>query len=429
MNESSYAEGSESKTPTLALVRRNPWISRIAAFSSLATVAALVVAGFLQHFFLAYIALNLLVLIAALVGMLWIRNPRPREIEGAVSVHEEGVRIGQALVLPREQIKAGFVVPRPGKRPIVRLENKKRLALPTEIRVENDDDGREVLRRLGLDATQTIASFVLPSRLFADPKLGQQYMMGMGTAFVLTAILTRSSGLYPEVFPVLIGLIGMSFGVTALLTRTHLRIGADGIVLKWFRTERFIPYDEIASIESYEEKEYRRRWAGAKVHLHSGETIKLPIASAGDIGGPRVRLVKHRLEQAHADHQRGARASAEARLVRGERPMLAWVRELRRAGAGAAANHRIAPVPTDRLLELAEDPHADPIMRANAAVALGANTESGEIRTRLRVAAQATAAPRLRVALEKSVDVDDEAALAEALAEVEAEAKKTLPNP
>jgi hypothetical protein len=35
----------------------------------------------------------------------------------------------------------------------------------------------------------------------------------------------------------------------------------------------------------------------------------------------------------------------------------------------------------------------------------------------------------LRVALEKYVDVDDEAALAEALAEVEVEAKKTLPNP
>lgn len=419
---------SEPKTLTLALVRRNPWFLGLAALPLLTAIAFLVVGIYSAQWLFLMLIPHSLILAGALGAMLWIRNPRPREIEGAVSVSEEGVHINKMLALPREQIKAGFVVPRPDKRPIVRIE-KKGLPPATEIRVENEDEGREVLRRLGLDATQTIASFVLPSRLFVDDKFQKQYLAIFSGAIVLSAVVPWFIPLHVGITPIFIMLASMSFAATALLTRTHLRIGADGIVIKWFRTERFIPHDEIASIESYEETRFqRRRWAGVRVHLQSGEIITLPIASAGDVGGPRVRLVKHRLEQAHADHQRGVRASAEARLMRGERPMLAWVRELRRAGAGAAANHRIAPMPTDRLLELVEDPHADPVMRANAAVALGANTESREIQTRLRVAARATAAPRLRVALEKAVDVDDEAALAEALAEVEGEAKKTLPN-
>jgi len=207
------------------------------------------------------------------------------------------------------------------------------------------------------------------------------------------------------------------------------RDGVVALVLRGLRKVDLFLLDELVAIESFKNKRwFESKWAGVHLHLRSGETITLPISSASEMGLPRVRLIANRIQQAHADHQRGVRASAEARLMRGDKPMLAWVQALRRAGAGAAADHRVAPMPTDRLLELAEDPHANPVMRANAAVALGANTESSAIRTRLRVAAQATAAPHLRVALEKAAEVDDEAALAEALAEVEAETKKTLPN-
>ena len=428
MSETPSPEGSESKTLTLALVRRNPWFLLLAALPFLFAIWFLGVGIYVGHFLPALLAPHMVILSAALGGMLWIRNPRPREVEGVVSVSEEGVRIGQALVLPREQIKAGFVVPRPDKRPIVRLE-KKGIGPALEIRVENEDEGREVLRRLGLDATQTIASFVLPSRIFADERLRRRYAATLVAIFALAGILTRLLQSAIELVPIGLGFATLGLGLFMISSRTHLRVGADGIVLRWFRNERFVSFDEIASIELYEEKRFqRRRWAGARIRLRSGETITLPVSSAGEVGGPRVRLVLNRLQQAHADHQRGVRASAEARLTRGDRPMLAWVRDLRRAGAGAAADHRVAPMPTDRLLELAEDPHADPVMRANAAVALGANTESEQLRKRLRVAAQATAAPRLRVALEKAAEVDDEAALAEALSEVEAETKKTLPS-
>lgn len=418
-------EDSKSKNLQLALVQRNPWYMLLASLPALVGFLFLTLGlGTGQHVLLGIVP-QLFFISAALFTVFWIRNPKPLEIEGDLEVDEKGVRRGTALVLPRERIKAGFVVPRPDKRPIVRLD-KNGIGPAMEIRVENEDEGREILRRLSLDASQTIASFVLPSRLFGDK--GMRVRFGL-VAFGFFAILRTINGLLGLKSPfaaTLLALLPLGVAVVAILMRTRLRVGADGVHLRWFRTERFIPFGEIEQIESYEESgSRRRRWAGVRLHLQAGEIITLPISATGEIGGPRLRLVTHRLQQAHADHNRGSRASAEARLMRGERAMPAWIRELRREGSGAAAHHRQAPIPMDRLLELAEDPHADPVMRANAAIALGANTEHQELRSRLRVAAQATASPRLRVALEKAGAVDDEAALAEALAEVEAEAKKS----
>lgn len=417
-------EEDDEKSSELALVRRNPWMLALGA-SPLAAVLACIISAILFKSIMPLIFIpHFLILSAALTALIWIRNPRAREIENSVRVNNDGVQIDGVMILPREQIKAGFVVPRPNKQPLVRIE-RKGFGPAVEIRVENEEEGRDVLRRLGLDASQTIASFVLPSRFFAIELQQGQNATLMGILFILIAILSRFVRTNVTAFPVVIGFTALGLALAALLTRTHVRIGADGIVLKWFRTQRFIPYDELQAIESYQETGIRRnRWAGVRLRLQSGEIVTLPIAAASEVGGPRVRLVTNRLQEAFADHKRGKPVSPEARLLRGERSIEAWVRDLRRAGAGAAANHRIAPIPIEKLLEVAEDPHADPIMRANAAIALGANTENGEFRNRLRIAAQATAAPRLRVALERAATVDDEAALTEALSEVEAEAHK-----
>lgn len=422
MSDSSPPPGSESKTLELALVRRNPWILAIAALPLMAAIGFLFCGIFLNLEPLIILVPHLLILASALYAMLWIRNPRTLEIEKLVSVDRDGVHLGRKLALARGKIKAGFVVPRPDKRPIVRLE-KDGLHPALEIRVDNEDDGREVLRRLGFDATQTIASFVLPSPFFAPTQLRKRFIWALCAALATGGLFIGLVRPEPEVFAGIIILISVVFASTVFLTRTRLRAGADGIVLRSFRNERFIPYAEIAGIEYHLEKDHTP-WAGVLLTLRSGENLAIPVSSPNQVGSPRVHLVVNRLQEAFGDHQRGIRASAEARLVRGERDLVNWVRELRRTGSGAAADHRIAPVPADRLLELAEDPHANPVMRANAAVALGGNTENGEFRRRIRVAAQATAAPRLRLALEKAVDLHDETALAEALAEVELEAEK-----
>jgi hypothetical protein len=68
-------------------------------------------------------------------------------------------------------------------------------------------------------------------------------------------------------------------------------------------------------------------------------------------------------------------------------------------GREPVPGYRRAAVPSASLWQIVEDPTAEPPIRAGAAVALvQALDEPG--RQRLRVAAQACAAPKLRVALE-----------------------------
>src|SRR5262249_47139974 len=94
------------------------------------------------------------------------------------------------------------------------------------------------------------------------------------------------------------------------------------------------------------------------------------------------------------------------------------VAQLRVLGAGEDASYREARVPRERLWRLVEDPGVDGATRARAAVALSGDAEGRE---RLRVVAEATASPKVRVALERTAEGHEDARVAEALAELEAE--------
>jgi hypothetical protein len=112
-------------------------------------------------------------------------------------------------------------------------------------------------------------------------------------------------------------------------------------------------------------------------------------------------------------------------LDRRERPVGDWITTLRSIGTGANAAHRIAPVAPERLWRIVEDPSARAVARAAAAVALGARIDD-EGRARLKAAADATAAPKLRIALFAAADSAEEAELEEALRDLEATDTKAL---
>jgi hypothetical protein len=84
-------------------------------------------------------------------------------------------------------------------------------------------------------------------------------------------------------------------------------------------------------------------------------------------------------------------------LVRGGKSLLEWVRDLKRIGAGVV-DHRTPAVPIDVLLRVVEDSAADAADRASAALAAISHA-SPDAKRRVRVAAEATASPHLRVAL------------------------------
>jgi hypothetical protein len=133
---------------------------------------------------------------------------------------------------------------------------------------------------------------------------------------------------------------------------------------------------------------------------------------------PIVPLIEERIRDAmDAFHRDGTSVDASL-LRRGERAVGVWVAALRSIGAGANADLRTAPMPGERLFRIVEDPASPAVDRAAAAVALGGDLDE-QTRTRLRFVADATAEPRLRLAIEKAAAGEDKAEIEAALAEIE----------
>jgi hypothetical protein len=123
------------------------------------------------------------------------------------------------------------------------------------------------------------------------------------------------------------------------------------------------------------------------------------------------------MREAMDTHRRGDAAGEASLLRRRGLEVSAWIRELRHLGTGASAAHRSAPVLPERLWRVVEDPSADPSARAGAAVAVALEADD-EGRARLRAAARATAAPKLRVAIEAAAGGREDE-LAQALEAIE----------
>ena len=191
--------------------------------------------------------------------------------------------------------------------------------------------------------------------------------------------------------------------VTAIPSRLH--IGTDGVFITWLGTKRFIGFSEISFAKPLDGR--------VDLHLKAGGLVRIPV-------GRQVLIILARINEAMEAYRRGgATADIASLLRRGERPMEDWMAALRSIGAGANATHRTAPVAPETLWRLVEDPGSEPLARAAAAVALGAELDD-EGRGRLRVVAGAVAAPKLRVALEAAAN-DDQGDLCAAMAEVEEE--------
>ncbi|MFT3768694.1 MAG: hypothetical protein QM820_24880 [Minicystis sp.] len=405
----------------LQQVRRNRWILGLAMLPSLGVIAA-IVAGLTVK--AAFFAFTLHPAILAMVALLyaWRRNPWPTVERVPVRADGDGVRVGDTY-LPRAEIRDGFVLP--GPTPMVKL--RRRRALPVDLRVGSTAEGRDLLRALGLDVSQTVATFRTMSRAVAK----RRYIataVGVFTAVYvgfISGIVNARHGhapLYGAAMGILfaLGLIGL---VVVMLMPTKLSVGADGVVLRWFGRDRFIGYGEVAHVLRYDKGWGRSRYIGVTLLLRSGEEVHLPIGQA-TWQDEIVSIIEERLNEAMEAFHGGAAAADAALLRRGERGVSDWVTALRAIGSGANADMRTAPLPRERLFRIVESPTAPAADRAAAAVALGGDLDL-ESRLRLKRAAEAIAAPRLRVVLETASTGADQAELEAALTELAEQEAKT----
>jgi hypothetical protein len=399
----------------LFLIRRNPWVLALACTPFLGVPAAIVAGLLVSPVFFAFIFHALLFGGVALL-LAYTRNPWPVVERTTVRADANGVEIGAARV-PRSEIKAGFIVP--GDAPKVELRRgfgQPSITLQGGTRSEE----RDLLRVLGLDVSQTVATFRTRSRIVAKRRYFAAALGGFFGAYgLLIASIPRTGGHHvgPPAAAILIFALSLIAFVVVTVMPTRLDVGADGIVLTWFGRQRFIAYGDVDFVTRYDKGWGRSRQLGVSVTLKSGEEVLIPVAQKGWNDGD-VGIIQERIEEAMEARRQGGAAADAALLRRGDRAPSDWIRALRAIGAGANADMRTAPLPRERLFRIVEDPTAPPADRAAAAVALGGDLDPSA-RARLRAAAAATAAPRLRIVIEQTATAEDDAALEAALAEVE----------
>ncbi len=392
-----------------AVVRRNPWIMGLAV-SPLAVLVVLLIAAALGTPQALVLAPHCLLFATVFGIMAWRRNPRSRRDDVHVRADAGGLTLGGRRV-PRKALRDGFILPRDTGRPWVHL--RRGTFVPSiDIEVADGSDGRRLLRALRFDASQSVASFLLPSRIVGHPFKVFGAVFGLFFAMFLGAAMAAAFSPLFAAAPLLFLVC-----VLLMLLPTRLYVGADGLLLSWLWRKRFIPHAAIEDVSSFTSGFGRSRYLCTQLLLKSGKTVRIPVAQQGWDNGMGA-IVPERIREAMDVARLGGTEVDAALLQREGRDVREWMASLRSIGAGANASLRTAPILPERLWRLVEDSALPPATRAAAAVALGADLDD-EGRSRLRAAAEAVAAPRLRVAIERVAGGGSEDELAEALTEIQ----------
>jgi hypothetical protein len=394
----------------LAEVRRNR-VLLAATCLPLALPPALFFAGAGASAFLFMFQATILSIL--LLAGTWNRNPRPRIERVRVRVHDGALRLGDRRVYPKGDLRDALLVPQPNARPPRVLVKKKGLGPRLTLEVGSVDEGRALMRALGFDASQSVAKFRLPSRMVARPGLFGAGIVTLWVSMVMGGMLTGSA-LCLVVLPVVL------VALLSALIPSRVEVGADGLVLRWLWTRRFIPHMRIRRVDEFMTgKDFHH---GVDLTLDSGERVRIPVHQVGS-NDWRTAMVLERVREAMEIAKRGLHHVDASLLQQNGRDVKGWMTALRSIGTGANASLRIAPVPSERLWHVVEDPGAEVTARAGAAVALAADLDDDR-RARLRVAAEAIASPKLRVVLEQVAEGTADLELESALDELGADAAR-----
>jgi len=359
------------------------------------------------------------------LGLAWAyrANRDPILVRGDLRVDERGLHHGDVLLARLDEISGGFIVPKDGAT-VVRLERRGRTP-SILLQVKDESEGRALLRALGCDATQIVGELRAASQIFGW-SLPKQLAVLTPPVFLFMLFLqavARAGG--PAALAV-----GTPLGVACLLgwvfsmvfSSTRVRVGADGIATSWLGRQRFYPFAQIEDVHAYEERVGGKTYIGVELALRQGGKAKIPCGQKQWARLDPLEL-EERIREARDVHRQGGGELDPKLLARGTRSPSEWLLALRAIGAGASADLRRPAVPADKLLRVVDDASAPALSRVGAAIAAREQAPA-EAKARARIAAGTTAGPALRVALERvAADEMDDAAVAEALVELEAAAE------
>jgi hypothetical protein len=282
-----------------------------------------------------------------------------------------------ALQISRSGIRAGFRVPGTTQ-VILLLADGGRVTLDVQAGAA---DPLEALR-LGVESSTLEVKLQRPGDAIALA------LVTGGYSLIVTSIAAAAT---ESVWPLLI-----SLGLTVLLwlhmAARRIVVGADGVLVRSGLRERFVGFEEVATVDDL------------AVTTKRGKQIKVAVS-----GNPVERAAAvHRLHEAFRAYCARATGALDANLLRGERSMEAWKDDLTRR-ARAQATFRSSAASREDLEAVLANPASRVEQRLGAAVALAFLGDEGA--ARVRIAAEASANQRVRVALDAAAQgtLDDDA--------------------
>lgn len=334
-----------------------------------------------------------------LAPLFFFRNAFPRSIPTSFQANADGLTVDAYGVVSSEDILEAKVVPRNGPDAVVELALRGRRSLT--LRAEKQH-AHALVAVLG--ARRTRFRLVVP---FVMRLLGSWCVFAFAGMVLFNPIYELLPFLAATLFYALVVSWPLGF------VRGRLVVGADGFTIRWLWHERFVAFAEVASVRgrspvigSAEDTVIEMK-SGAKTRLR---TVEAP--NTDDERGAEARAMLTHLVAAFEQSRRLADAAVDvpALVQRGERSARDWLSGIDALVRGGGSRYRVAALSADMLVELANDPGAKADARAGAAAAL-VRMGDDALRSRVRISAEACAAPELRETLLALCEArDDEAA-------------------
>jgi hypothetical protein len=340
----------------------------------------------------------------------WVRSPGATPEAVRVRADPTGLSIDGVIAIPASRIVGGWVEPRLHAPPVVHLRGLRGRYLRLVVR--DLEQGRALLRELSIDPSHVSAHYWALARPLGEPRT----FAHAGVLLAVTIVVGFIVG--PAVPPVFaVALVALFVLFAGIILPTRVVVGADGVLLRWLGTVRFVPWSRVMDVEPFD--------GGVMLSLAPDggeELLTLRMPDDHQRYHPERDALIERMVVALRAYGPAARAEPMTRLLaRAGGLTRDWVREMRDL-IRPIQGFRTASVPLERLWQVVLDPRADREARTGAALAL-APVLPDEGRARLRAVADGCAEPRLRIALVTAATeagaTDD--TLAEALDALESE--------
>lgn len=328
----------------------------------------------------------------ALFSGLWAHRLRtPPWQGGALEVEAAGVRVrcGEVAVdVPRASLERAVVL-QGSDGTLLELHLTGGDIVRAALR--SAEEGQRFIRDAGLPRTPSVEDIRFASTAHQVAIFVLRWMFGAGLTGAVAAVATSlfqdaSEGVLSVLFTV--STLAMTAAVGWSAVPRWLQVGADGVTVRRGPMRRFVPYNAVTSVELASDEAI----AVLRLEMIGDEWVSLAAPPPYEDSPQRaLRAIGARMQawRLQSMRERGA-------LARGGRDIATW-RDAVAAEMGGAGVFRDAAFGREALIELTESPAALPTQRLGAALALA---EAGDdMRTRVRVAAEACANDALQDAL------------------------------